>query len=320
MTTSEQNSAIDIFAEWLRRRGYHVFRTASSYWVNFGPRVYQAFPYHWVIRPSEEELNQFLYKNWALGLRYSTPIDEPFGCISYHGIYDKPTYHLEDLGKWARKNTRRGLKNCTVSPISFEQLDQEGWELQKDTLERQGRHLKHVREFWRRICSEASDLVGFEAWGALVQGKLAASVITYNMADCCYMLYQQCHRDFLAAHVNNALSFEVTRTMISRQNINYILYGLHSLDAPASVDEFKFRMGYKATPVRQRVLFHPWLAPFFKKGCHAVIRNFLRWCPGNPTLAKTEGMIRIYLEGQRPLNQQNWPGCLIDQKAQLIGA
>ena len=140
--------------------------------------------------------------------------------------------------------------------------------------------MKHVREFWRRICSEASGLVGFEAWGAIAQGRLAASVITYKMAGCCYMLYQQFHRDFLAAHVNNALSYEVTRTMVNRQDIQCILYGLHSLDAPISVDEFKFRMGYRAKPVRQRTLFHPWLMPAINNGGHAVVKQLLRKSPG----------------------------------------
>ena len=318
MLNHEQKFAIDTFAEWLRRRGYHVFRTDSSYWVNFGPRVYQAFPYHWVIRPSQEELEQVFHRHKALALRYSTFLTEPTGCISYHAIYDEPSYHLEKLGKWARKNIRRGLKNCTVEPVSFKQLANGGWELQKDTLARQKRRLNSTHESWPRLCLQASDLPGFEAWGALVNGKLAASVITYKMADCCYMLYQQCHRDFLAAHVNNALSFEVTRIMTGRQDINNILYGLHSLDAPPSVDEFKFRMGYKAKPVRQRVVFHPWLAPLFGKNVHAVVRNFLRCCPSNVTLAKAEGLIRFYLEGKRPLTQQNWPECLADQKAQLI--
>jgi len=222
MSIAEEDLAIKTFAEWLRRRGYHTIRTASSYWANFGPRVYQAFPYHWVIRPSEGELREVLYKNKAIGLRYSTPLEEKCGCVSYHAIYDKATYHLNDLGKWSRKNIRRGLKNCTVTPITFEQLDQEGWELQKDTLERQNRHFKRPRDFWHRICSAASGLNGFKAWGAWTQGRLAASVITYKFSDCGYMLYQQCHRDFLAAHVNNALSFEVTRNMVER-NVSMIL-------------------------------------------------------------------------------------------------
>lgn len=303
----------DIFAEWLKRQGHNLIRTDTSYWHSQGPRVYQAFPYHWLLRPSEAELSHFMTEHKVIGLRYSTDPDFPTGMISYHAVYEQPTYDLDNLGRWARKNVRRGLKNCRVEPISWERLAEDGWTLQLDTLARQGRQLKLAKAQWQRRCLAASDLPGFEAWGALVDRQLAASVITFQMEDCCYMLYQQCHRDYLPNHVNNALSFVVTQTMIGRPDIRSILYGLHSLDAPASVDEFKFRMGYTARPVRQRVLFHPWLAPLFNRTTHALVRAVQNRRPGSPALAKAEGLIRFYLEGQRPLEQQSRPDCLLGQ-------
>ncbi len=121
------------------------------------------------------------------------------------------------------------------------------------------------------------------------------------------MLYQQCHRDYLAEHVNNAMSFVVTKTMIERLEVKSILYGLHSLDAPPSVDEFKFRMGYTARPVRQRVVFNPWVRPMFNSASHALLRVGLRLRPGNPTLSKAEGMLRFYLQGRLPLSRQSLP-------------
>jgi hypothetical protein len=117
------------------------------------------------------------------------------------------------------------------------------------------------------------------------------------------MLYQQCLRKYLSDHVNNALSFVVTQTMLSRPGVKSILYGLHSLDAPASVDEFKFRMGYTAKPVRQRVVFHPCLKPIFNHYSHAAVQRLLAWRPGDPILAKAEGMMRFYLERRRALAQ-----------------
>jgi hypothetical protein len=169
-----------------------------------------------------------------------------------------------------------------------------------------------ARDSWRKRCLAAADLPGFEAWGALVDGCLAASVITFQMDNCCYMLYQQCRREFLPAHVNNALSFRVTETMIGRPSIHSILYGLHSLDAPASVDEFKFRMGYTAKPVRQRVVFHPWVVPLANPVSHAVLKRMVTWQPGRPTLSKAEGMMRFYLQGKLPMLEQPVPEPLQD--------
>jgi hypothetical protein len=297
----------DVFAEWFRHQKYKVVKTPTSYWVEFGPRVFQAFPYHWIVDPTDMELTVLFNNNGALGLRYSTSISSPYGAASYHAVYDAKSYNYENLGKWARKNTRRGLSHCSVEQISFERLATDGFALQIDTLARQGRKLDIEKNVWMERCLSAKFLPGFEAWGAIADGCLAASVITFQMNDWCYMLYQQCRRDYLAMHVNNALSFVVTRTMIERYGINSILYGLHSLDAPPSVDEFKFRMGYTAKPVRQRVVFHPWMRPLMNTASHALLRASLYLKPGDPTLSKAEGMLRFYLQGRLPLSRQAMP-------------
>jgi hypothetical protein len=300
----------EIFAEWFRRQGYQVARTASSYWVNLGKRVFQAFPYHWLIQPEEAELQEFIQSQGVVSLRYSTFLEAPVGSLSYHAVLEKSAYDLGSFGKKARYDVRQGLKNCMIQKISFERLAEEGWLLQKDTLERQERLASMSIETWRSLCLSTESLPGFEAWGALVEGQLGASAITFQLYDLVYILFQQSHRKYLPFKLNNALSFIVTKEMISRPTVRNIFYGLHSLDAPASVDEFKFRMGYVPKPVRQRVVFHPWIATCINRVSHAVVRNLLKLTPGNPTLAKAEGMMRFYLEGKKPLDQQQWPEAL----------
>jgi hypothetical protein len=307
----------EIFAEWLRRQGYRVLRTRSSYWYESGRRAYQAFPYHWVIQPSDAELADFMRESRAIALRYSTPVDSPIGYISYHAVYDQPSYTIEGLDRRSRQNVRAGLANCHVEQIPIELLAEEGWELEMDTARRQGRWIPLSKEAWRRRYLVAADLPGFEAWGAIVDGHLAASLFTFQMEDCCEFISQQCHRDYLNARVNNALTFVVTQTMVNRPGIRSVFYTLQSLDAPASVDEFKFRMGYIAKPVRQRVFLQPWIEPFVNPITHSVLVHLLRLAPGNHFFAKAEGMFRFYLEGERPLHKQEWPECLSKYKDKL---
>jgi hypothetical protein len=303
----------EVFAEWLNRQGHHVVKTASSYWFDQGPRVYQAFPYHHTIEPVEEELTRFLRDHSAIGLRYSTPLKARTGSISYHAVYEDSTYDLENLDRRSRQNIRRGLKNCVVEPISFERLADEGWTLEVDTLNRQGRQSRISQQAWQNRCLSAGALPGFEAWGAIVKNRLGASLLAFQMDDCCTLLYKQCSRQCLSLRINNALSFVVTQTMVKRPEIRNILYGLHSLDAPPNIDEFKFRMGYKAKPVRQRVVFHPWLSPILNRYIHAAVKQLLNRYQISPTLAKAEGMLRFYLEGKHPLEQQCWPEVLLKQ-------
>jgi hypothetical protein len=283
----------DIYAEWLRRQGQPVFRTASSYWHSEGLAVFQAFPYHWLIQPCQEELRELMFNHHAAAVRYSMPARPAGEGDAYHAVYVGPDYDFEALGSWARKNVRRGLRSCRVVPIGLDRYVAEGWDLRVDTLARQQRHVKESREDWRRRYAATAGLEGFEVWAAEVHQRLAATLLTFQMDGWAYMLYQQCHRDFLREHVNNALSFSVTQNLIRRPNVRGIFYGMRSLDAPASVDEFKFRMGYQARAVRQRIAFHPYLSPLVNRFTHRLITGLLAWNPTSRRLAKAEGMLRI---------------------------
>ncbi len=308
----------DIFAEWLRRQGHLIYQTASSYWYDAGPRVLQAFPYHWLIKPEPHELRQLIYRHNILALRFSTPLEADEGMASYHAVLEDPEYCLEKLRNQARNGVRRGLEKCRVERIPFDRLADEGWKLQQDTLDRQNRNKSMTQYEWHRICYSANDLPSFEAWGAIIGDDLAASIITCRIDDKYYVPYAQSRTDFLGLHVNNALFYTACREMLVREGVSGIFFCLHSLDAPESVDEFKFRMGFTPKPVRQRITFHPILKPLITVGTHRYISTKLEKSQDNPLLAKLEGMIRFYLHGKHPLAEQAWPHCLNEYKAELL--
>lgn len=302
------------FAEWFRRQGYCVIRTHSSYWTNSGPRVYQAFPYHWQIEPSEYELREFLGSNRAIGLRYSTPLTSSVGQISYHVIYRGDTYDIEDLPKKARYDVRKGLEYATYKQISLNRLAVDGWTIRTDTLIRQGRQKAETQRRWEKLCYSAVGLPGFEAWGADHEGQLVAGALAFICDDCFYILYQQSLAEHLKYGINNALAYVITRDALDRSGINQVFYGLHSLDAPESVDKFKLRMNYSAEPVRQRIMFHPWVNPFVNSVSHAIAKRAAQRTH-SPILAKMEGMMRFFREGKRPLEEQSLPRALESQES-----
>jgi hypothetical protein len=309
----------DVLAEWLRRQGQKVLRTQSSYWVEVSSHIYQAFPYHWVISPSDAELHSLFFGHRAIGLRYSTPLEASEGSASYHVVFSEPEYLLSCLPQKARYDVKKGAKNAQIEQISFARLADEGWELRTATLERQGRQKAETRSKWQALCLSAADLPGFETWAAITDGKLSATLIAFTCDDCCNIVYQQSRTEYLKIGVNNALTFSFTNEILRRETVKWLFYGLHSLDAPPSVDQFKFRMGYRAKPVRQRVVFHPWVAPLFSSRTHRLVRYAGTKWPDNVMLAKAEGMIRFYLEGRRPLDQQKWPECLLQVKEEMVG-
>lgn len=300
----------EIFAEWLRRQGTPVIRSTSSYWLKAGPGIYQAFPFHWIINPEEKELSEVIRRNKALGLRYSTSLENPVGKISYHVVCEDPSYDLDLLPRKPRHDTRRGLEYAPVQKITMSRLANEGWLLRQETITRQGRVKAESEKWWRGLCKAAEDLPGFEAWGAIHENKLVSSLLAYTMDDCYTFLYFQSATSHMRYGINNAVVYHATSEALKRPGITHVFVGYQSLDAPDSVDRFKFRMGYHIKPVRQRVLFHPWLQPLINPVSHAGLRAMRRLMPDNPILTKAEGMLRFYLQGRLPLDKQSWPEAL----------
>jgi hypothetical protein len=307
----------EIFGEWLQRQGLRVIRTASSYWHSKEARSLQAFPYHWLVEPSEAEVRDLLRRERALAVRYSTPTSAPAGRLSYHAVRPQGPYSLEQLDKKARYDIRKGLAYATVEPIPLGRLAAEGWRLHSETLARQGRSGAESRETWERLCRGAEGLPGFEAWGALHNGELAAALLAFTCEGCVTFLNQQSAAAHLRHGVNHALAYTFTRQALARPGVTQVFYSLHSLDAGPGVDQFKFRLGYAPRPVRQRVAFHPWAAPLFNRVTHAAAQQLVRWRPDAPALAKAEGMLRFHVEGRLPLASQKPPEGLAWNAARL---
>ncbi len=310
----------EIFAEWLRRQGTHVVRSTSSYWYKAGPGIYQAFPFHWIINPEEKELSEVIRRNKALGLRYSTSLENSMGKISYHVMWEDSSYDLALLPLKARYDTRKGLEYSPIQRITINRLETEGWQLRQETIARQGRLKAESESWWRGLCKAAEDLPGFEAWGAIHENKLVSSLLAYTMDDCYTFLYMQSATSHRKYGINNAILYHATTEALKRQGISRVFVGHESLDAPESVDRFKLRMRFQIIPVRQRVMFHPKLSPLINPVSYAGLRVLMRMIPGNPVLTKAEGMLRFYLQGCLPLDKQSWPEALTVARAGYSGS
>jgi hypothetical protein len=307
------NMNAEQLSEWFRRQGHKVYRTKSSYWFDAGPGVFQAFPYHRLISPSKREINALMLRHGIVGVRYSSPLGTPGGRISYHVLARRP-YELGLLKSQARNGVKNGLKHFTIGQIAFERLATEGWLLQQDTLARQGRLRSMNQNRWERLCRSANGLPGFEAWAASSNGELAAALIVCRMEDFFYVPYSLSHTRFLTNHPNNALFYAVTSNLLAREGVQAVFFTVQSLDAPANVDEFKFRMGLKPEPICQCIDFSPVLRPFAKPRLHSVVQKLLRRYPSSSGFAKAEGMLRFYLEASRPFDEQEWPDCVAAER------
>lgn len=297
----------EVFAEWHRRRGISVRRTESTYWGSYGGGVQQALPYHWVIDPTADELRAALHGGRTTALRYSAPASRGAGVMAYHVVFTGPSYELADLPHQARTNVKRGLRSASVERIPLDRLATEGWSLRHDTLARQGRVDAESQEWWVRLCRTADELPGFEAWAAVGAAGMTASVLAFTCDRCVCLLYLQSATDHLRERPNNALFFEVTKEMVGRPGIEEVFAGLRSLDAPESVDEFKFRMNYDARLVREKIVFRPLLKPLASRPVLRAAHRVNLRRSDLPRVRKFEGMVRGAVEGRLPIEQQSLP-------------
>jgi hypothetical protein len=59
-------------------------------------------------------------------------------------------------------------------------------------------------------------------------------------------------------------------------------------------------MGYAAKPIRQRVIFHPYIAAFSNQFSYRIVNVLSKWMPADRRLSKAKGMLRLWLSEKSP--------------------
>lgn len=287
----------EVFAEFLSRQGHRIIKTKSSFWYDAQPGFYFYFPYHRLIKPDKEELNQLFGKNLCIGMRFFTPLDS-IGKNSYMIECSDKSYDLTSVdANYARRQTRRGLDNFEIKRIDISELAMSGYSLVKDTLIRQNRNLgSWTKKKWQKYCLATQGLSGFEAWGAFSGSNLASFMIAFQMDDYFTILHHSSSTEYLRLYPNNALVFYLTKLKLESSQVSVVSYGPQSLDAPESLDKFKFRMGFLMAPMKQRIEFNPIIRPFVNRFTYKCVRKFSELRPKSDILRKLDGIIRFNFE------------------------
>ena len=259
------------FANFLTRLGHRVIETESGAWYDASRFFLLGIPTHELRTPGENEIRQ-LWRGRLLGVRYTTPLGAP-GKLSYQIACDDSHYGLEGLSANTRSKVRRGLKRCDVRRITAKEVAEHGTAAQRDTLTRQGRETLLAGTNWHRFWEAVSSSNGMEIWSAWVDDKLASFLVTVDFGDTVEFMLARSRDDCLHAYPNNALLFHVAEEMLVHRGLREITFGIESLEPVGPLDQFKFAMGFRTKPLRQRVLFHPVVSLALRL---APIRGILR--------------------------------------------
>jgi hypothetical protein len=300
------------FAEWYLRQGFNVISSDSSNWVEMAPRFFQAIPFHKTILPSEAEIAELIKREQLVGLRYSAPLEADWGKLSYFVTMRDKGYAYHKCHEKARRAAQKGNKLCTFRKLTIDELQRDGWDLRLDTLKRQGRVSAENQVWWERMCGSARGFQGIESMGGFIEGELAAAVLAVQVSDWYLILYHQSKSQYMSTGINNALTYHVTQEAMSRQEITGIYYGQQSLDAPFSVDEFKIRMGYDITPIKQCIALSPYLRGIPVSVPLMVMNYLMKVGVSSPMIEKCRGVLSFYVDGKKPIVKQHVPDCLSD--------
>lgn len=285
------------FGEFLSRQGHRVIKTESCYWYDAQPGFFFYFPYHRLITPGKEEFKRLFLKGFCLGMRFFTPTNS-YGKESYLIKCSHKDYDITSVdAKYARRQTRRGLEQFEIKKLDFNSLASQGIPAVYDTMSRQGRDPGiWNKKRWHQYCSAAEGLDGFEAWGAFQDDQLAAFILGFQMEDHFTILHHSSVTEYLRLYPNNALVFYLTKLKLQTAGVNHVFYGPESLDAPSSLDQFKFRMGFEKIFIKQRIVFSPVLKPFVNRISYKLVQTISNSKPESDTFRKLRGIIQFYLE------------------------
>lgn len=244
-------------ARFLARTGHRVLSVDGVDWYDGSRGFFLSIPSHRELAPTDTAMAEIFAAGGVYGLRFPAPLSGP-GKLSYQIVCDDSQYGIESLSGNVRSKVRRGLKRCEVRPAPFDEVARLGVQADRDTMIRQGRVPKWVGPAWDEFWEAAAATEGMEVWAAFVDRELAAYLVTVTFADgAVEFMLARSRSEFLNAYPNNALIFACTEEMLRCRRVPLVTFGLESLEPVGALDEFKFGMGFRKKPLRQRVVFHP---------------------------------------------------------------
>ena len=267
-------------ADFFRSLGHKIVQTKSCFWYSSHRFLFKNLPIHRNVDPTHSELAKVMIRGTALAIRYpGTPGEaNPDG-----GIYvcSDRNYDFASLSANARSHTRRGLARCTVEQVDFKDLAVQAYPLIQETNLRQTGKQPHRNESqWKSFCDLARRWPDLEAWGAFVDGELAAFAVAMLAEDCYYIHLQKSASALLKHYSNNALLFTVMKAALARPAVGWISNGQIALAAREGLYHFKTSMGFEIHPFKEQVVFNPLIKPGLWAG-RAVTSRLARIDPEN---------------------------------------
>lgn len=250
----------DAYVEFANAQGICVRQCGGVWWMRIKPWYWVSVPWHMNQSPQTGHMGIVTGLGALAGYQYPCSTGEANAAWGLLVCRDK-SYSMASLGAKVRNAVKQGLERCRVEQIDWNLLLREGIDINRSALERQqwkGDHSAYTANSkWAqmiRACQEYADY-GVTAWGALVDGQLAAYAISVEVDRWVYLTNFMSHSEFLHARPNNAIAYTVLSHELASDKVDAVTLGLSA--EKESLNCFKRRMGF----VEERQPLYRWINP-----------------------------------------------------------
>jgi hypothetical protein len=279
-------------ARFMELRGRRVIEACGVLWYGTDAHFYLSLPHQLRFGTDRGEIKRFLWKSSANGVRHPS-LTSP-GLPSGLYVYRDKQYDLSSLHRNFRAKVRRGLEQCEIRPMDEAELLRQGFTLNLETMQRQGRYDPEFGSGrqWRRLVEAIRRCPAITAMGAFNCGRLAAYAIVCREDGWLHILHRMSRNADLECCPNHVLDFTLTQEITRDPTLEAVSMGYASLVSTWGLHEYKTRLGYTLCAHNSVVQLHPAIEPLFKSRAlvHAVDVTRRRW-PRVQTLERISSVL-----------------------------
>lgn len=286
-------------ARFLEQRGRRVKEVRGVLWYSVPNGFFMSLPYHLCLSLEHGGEQEILHSLGALGIRY--PSTTQPGLPSGLYVCRDRAYGIKSTHRGVRHNINDGLRECEVRKLSEEDLLNEGYRINLETMKRQNRFDPQFgdRPQWRRFVRALDDSPCVEAIGAFADGRLGSYAITCLEDGWLHILHKM-NELSNRHHPGHVLDYLLTRRLVEDKSIQAVSMGLAPLVPQPGLHDYKIRLGYCMEAQASVIHLSRAAEPFLlNRLSRATVRLLAQSWPTTSVWKQQLGTVAAVLEGAR---------------------
>jgi hypothetical protein len=263
-----------VLARFLELRGRQVVKACGSTWYMVPGRFLMSIPYQAVLNPDRRELSRLIRDARAFGARFPSLTWTGLNSGLYV-VFPRTEYNIRSLHIKHRPRVRHASQLFEVRPAEKSELLQQGLDVNRGTMARQGRFDPEFgeRSRWARFVEAAFGCAGINFPAVFAGRRLAAYMTTCREEKWLHILHQMSRQEDLPNFPNHLLTYAVTKQASCDSSLEAVCYGCAPLFEADGLHEYKLRFGYELIPYQSSIQLHPALDLMLNK---SIVRSGIR--------------------------------------------